>query len=125
MVPCSAAYPARFDLATGKLKDFSLPGFSRIPGGWFAMADSKEAKDKRRGNIVLDSSVNKEKHEDRMKTGPGPAGASTTVELGGRVFSYGEKLEGVEGTVHSIAAANQRLIVTTRAGGIYCFALTP
>jgi len=122
VVPCSAAYPARFDLATGKLKDFSLPGFSRIPGGWFAMADSKEAKDKRRGNIVLDSSVNKEKHEDRVKTGPGPAGASTTVELGGRVFSYEEELEGVEGTIHSIAAANQRLIVTTREGGIYCFA---
>ena len=125
VVPCSAAFPARFDLVTGELKEFSLPGFSRIPGGWFAMADSKEARDKRRGKIVYDSSVNKEEHEDKMKTGPGSAGVARRVELGGRVFDYGAGIKGVAGRVHSIAAGGSRLIVTTREGGIYCFAGKP
>ncbi len=125
VVPCSAAFPAKFDLATGELKEFALPDFSRIPGGWFAMANSKEARDKRRGKIVYDSSVNKEEHEDKMKTGPGSAGVARRVELGGRVFDYGAGIKGVAGRVHSIAAAGSRLIVTTREGGIYCFAEKP
>lgn len=121
VVPCSAAYPARFDLATGKLKDFSLPGFSRVPGGWFAMADTKKAKDKRRGQIVADSSVNSEKHEDRMRKSPGLKDAATTVKLADKTFSYKAGLDGVPGSIHSIAAADGRLVVTTREGGIYCF----
>ncbi len=120
VVPCSAAYPARFDLASGTIKDFSLPGFSRVPGGWFAMADTAEGKAKRRGKVILDSKVNSERHEDRPRSGPGTPGSASQVHISGRTFSFSEGVEGVKGRVHSIAASGGRLLVTTREGGIYC-----
>lgn len=125
VVPCSAAYPARFDLATGRIKDFSLPGFSRVPGGWFAMADTPEGKAQRRGKIVLDSKVNSERHEDKPRSGPGTPGAARRVQVGGRNFAFGEGIKGVKGRVHSIAAAGGKLLVTTREGGIYCLGQGP
>ncbi|MFP6739170.1 MAG: PQQ-binding-like beta-propeller repeat protein [Planctomycetota bacterium] len=120
VVPCSAAYPARFDLATGRIKDFSLPGFSRVPGGWFAMADTAEGKAKRRGKVILDSRVNSEQHEDRPRSGPGTPGSASQVHIGGRIFSFGKGVEGIKGKVHSIAASGGKLLVTTREGGVYC-----
>jgi hypothetical protein len=36
IVPCSTAYPARFDLKSGALKQFELPSAGRLTGGWFA-----------------------------------------------------------------------------------------
>ena len=106
VVPCSAAYPARFDLASGKIKDFSLPGFSRVPGGWFAMADTAEGKAKRRGKVILDSKVNSERHEDRPRSGLGTPGSASRVDISGKTYSFTEKIEGIRGKIHSIAAAD-------------------
>ena len=50
VVPSSNAYPGRFDLKTGKLKDFKLPLGGRVPGGWYASlaGKSEEKKGKRK-----------------------------------------------------------------------------
>ena len=125
VVPCSAAYPARFDLASGRIKDFSLPGFSRVPGGWFAMADTDEGKARRRGKIIHDSRVNSERHEDRPRSGPGTPGSARQVQIGDRLFSFEKELAGIKGKIHSIAAGGGKLLVTTREGGVYCLGQGP
>ena len=125
VVPCGAAYPARFDLATGKLVDFALPRRSRLPGGWFAAVDRKAGRDLRRGRVKHDTSVNRETHEDNPRTGIGSAGIRSTIELAGKKLSFQESLPGVDGTVHSMLVAAGRLFVVTRRGDLHCFGEEP
>lgn len=122
VVPCGSAYPARFELATGKLVDFALPRRSRLPGGWFAAVDGKAARDLRRGRVKHDTAINQEKHEDNLRTGIGTAGVQSTIELAGKKLSYEESLPDVDGTIHSMLAAVGRLFVVTRDGKLRCFA---
>ncbi len=124
IVPCGSALPARFDLHTGKLKSFALPKQGRYPGGWFAAA----AKARRRGKghpgkpeIVFDLEVNKDRHESGWNQGPGESGIRSTISAGDREFSFEEGFPGVNGTVHSMLVADEKLFVVTREGGIYCF----
>ncbi|MFP6892180.1 MAG: PQQ-binding-like beta-propeller repeat protein, partial [Opitutales bacterium] len=51
IVPSSVAFPARFNAATGKLKEFELPSQGRLPGGWFASTASEKERQRyqRRG----------------------------------------------------------------------------
>jgi outer membrane protein assembly factor BamB len=121
IVPCGSATPAVFDATTGELKSFVLPGAGRLPGGWFVAVDSQEARDQRRGRLVVDSDINRDRHEDRWEQGPGASGVRSTVTIGGNAFSYKDGFEGVPGEIHSILAANGRLFVVTLEGAIYCF----
>jgi hypothetical protein len=132
IVPCGTALPARLDRATGKLKHFALPRQGRSPGSWFTAA----ARAKRRGQsvpdpaldqeheLIFDSSVSRERHEGGWHEGAGVAGARSRVTLGEREFAFEDGYPGVDGTVHSIVAADQKLFVVTEQGEIHCFGTT-
>ena len=127
IVPCSTAYPARLNRKTGELIDFKLPAPGRIPGGWFAAMDRKTAKAIRRGKLTFDESVNQQLHEDTIRKGEGKPGISRTIHVGDRVLNFDNALvelgvTGVAGKVHSIIVAEAKLLVSTRAGELFCFA---
>ena len=122
IVPCGSAMPARFDRQTGKLIAFELPKPGRLPGGWFAAVDPETAKDRRRGKIAYDSEISREKHEDKVQQSEGIPGLQSTVTLGDRKLSFKDGFTNVAGTVHTMLAADGKLLVVTREGGLYCFA---
>ncbi len=128
VVPCGTAKPATLNRHTGELIDFKLPGEGRAPGGWFMMADTQEARDIRRGKIQFDSEVNQDLHEDKPQPGDGVPGIRRQLRMGDETLSYGDGIDGVEGTIHSMAIAGGRLLVTTLEGALYCYgaeAVTP
>lgn len=129
IVPCSTAYPARLNRETGKLIDFKLPSPGRVPGGWFAALDPESAKAIRRGKLTFDDVVNQQLHEDTIRKGEGETGISRTIHAGARSLTFDDaiaelKLKGIEGQVHSMIVADEKLFVSTQAGSIYCFAGT-
>jgi len=140
VVPSSRAFPAFFDLDSGRLAvfDFGHGGHGSVPGGWFVATD----KDDR---LVVDPEINTDGHDAGQQTigqkGIRPvegeslqaevnvggktynvqAGAAKTVELGGKLYRFRDGFEGVDGEVHSMLAADDKLFVVTRAGSIFCF----
>ena len=120
VVPGSQAYPARFDLKTGKLKEFKLPEAGRLPGGWFASTPGaqEEQKLKRRG-LLFDEDVNAKPHEDKMRS-EGLPEVRTTLRTKSREWKFTDKYPGVEGTVQSVVAADGKLFVVTSEGGLFC-----
>lgn len=121
VVPCSNAYPARFDLATGKLKSFKLPDAGRLPGGWFAStpSDRERQKLKRRG-LLFDKDVNQKRHEDKPRS-EGLPEIRSTISVGNRDLKFSDTFEGVADEIHTMLAADQKLFVVTVPGRIYCF----
>jgi outer membrane protein assembly factor BamB len=122
IVPCSTAYPARLNKHTGELIEFEFPSPGRFPGGWFAAIDPAKAKAVRRGQLTFDNVVNRQQHEDKMHQGTGSPGVSRKIVVGNRTLNFDHPPDGVEGTVHSMVAADNRLFVSTREGKVYCFA---
>ena len=120
VVPGSQGYPARFDLKTGKLKEFKLPEAGRVPGGWFASTPGaqEEQKLKRRG-LLFDEEVNARPHEDKMRS-EGLPEIRTTIRTGMREWKFTDKFPGVDGTVHSVVAADGKLFVVTLEGWLFC-----
>ncbi|MDE0576864.1 MAG: PQQ-binding-like beta-propeller repeat protein [Opitutales bacterium] len=122
IVPSSVAFPARFDAATGKLKEFELPSQGRLPGGWFASTASEKEKQRlQRRGLLFDSEVNKRRHEDRVRES-GQPGIRSTISLGDRNLAFSDEIEGVSGEVHEMLYANGRLYVVTLAGDVLCLA---
>ncbi|MCP4174242.1 MAG: PQQ-binding-like beta-propeller repeat protein [Fuerstiella sp.] len=121
IVPCSTAYPAVLNRLTGKLVKFELPGPGRFPGGWFAAIDETSALAIRRGKLTFDDVVNRQLHEDKVHKGHGVTGISRTIRASDRLFQFDDGLDGVDGRIHSMIAADNRLIVSTSEGRIYCF----
>ncbi|GDY21370.1 hypothetical protein LBMAG56_27170 [Verrucomicrobiota bacterium] len=122
VVPCSSAYPARFDLATGALKEFALPAAGRLPGGWFAATpEEKEAQRLQRRGLLFDSGVNVKRHEDKLRA-EGVAGVRRSLRAGGREWSFEQLPPGVSGTVHSMIAADGKGFVVTEEGRLYALA---
>lgn len=123
IVPCGMAYPASFDLATGKLKSFQLPEPGRLPGGWFAALTPAQ----RRGQepapwqVTFDKQVNTDRHEDDWRVGRGESDVRTTIRAGQRQFRYQDGYPGVEGDIHSMVVASGQLFVVTTSGKLYCF----
>lgn len=116
VVPCSSAYPARLDLATGKLKDFALPAAGRLPGGWFAaLPEDKEKARLKRLGLLFDNSVNAVRHEDKPRA-EGDAGVRRTLRAGGKELSFDGPWPGVTGKVHSVLAADGKVFVVTEEG---------
>lgn len=127
VVPSSNAYPGRFDLETGKLKEFNLPGAGRYPGGWFASLSepSKDPAKAGRRSLLADLGINVVRHEDRMRS-VGKPDVRATIRAGSREFRFTNGFPNVTGTIHSMIAADDRLFVTTTEGGLFCFgAKTP
>jgi hypothetical protein len=120
IVPGGAAVPATFDLATGKLKNFELPKPGRLPGGWFASIHGPDAKAVRRGKVVHDSDVSSQEHEDRKSRGIGEAGVRTKISANGVDYSFTNKLSGMEGEIHTMLAADDKLFVVALDGSIHC-----
>ena len=121
VVPSSNAYPGRFDLKTGKLKDFKLPAAGRLPGGWYASLPGPTAQKKtKRKSLLADLGVNMIRHEDRMRTAGKPE-IRTTIRAGGREFRFTNGFPRVEGKVHSMIAADGKLFVSTVEGRIYAY----
>lgn len=114
IVPCGQAYPATFDLATGKLKEFELPAPGRQPGSYFASADV------RRGEVQLDKELNSDLHEDKTYVGRGVEGVRSTIKAGDKVLSF-SGIAGVDGEISSLLTADGKLFAVTLAGRIYCF----
>lgn len=138
IVPCGTALPAIFDRQTGELKSFELPKAGRSPGGWFTAA----AKAKRRGQpvpegveddadesladrLLLDTSVNRDLHENGWHQGPGNTDARSRVTINGKVVDFAAGYPGVEGQVYSVVAGGGRLFVVTIQGRIYAFGDEP
>ncbi len=122
VVPCGSALPATFDRKTGALKDFSLPKDGRVPGGWYVVAepDSKSAF-RKVARYKLDQDVTRDRHEDQIWVGPGQPGLRSQIATSTRTFHYGEGLEGVQGKIHTMLAADAKLFVVTEEGSLYCF----
>lgn len=125
IVPCGTALPARFSRRTGELIHFELPKAGRQPGGWFAAslpARRGAPVPQQEQQLLLDPEVNRDRHEGGWNTGPGnQAGARSRVVLNDREFSFADGHPGVEGTVHSLLAAEGRLFVVTLEGQLLAF----
>ena len=121
VVPCSNAYPGRFDLKTGKLKEFNLPAPGRLPGGWYASIPGPSAQKKtKRKSLLADLGVNVIRHEDRLRTA-GKAEIRTTIRAGQQEFRFTNGFPNVTGNIYSMIAADDRLIVSTVEGRLYAF----
>lgn len=144
VVPSSRAFPAFFDLASGQLDvfDFGHGGHGSVPGGWF-VATGKES------HLVVDPEINTEEHDAGQQTigqkGIRPvegeslqpevnvggkrykvqAGAAKTVQFGGKSYRYGDGFEGVDGDIHTMLAADNKLFIVTRDGSLFCFGPDP
>ena len=120
IVPSSVAFPARFNAATGKLKEFELPSQGRLPGGWFASTPSeKEQQRLNRRGLLFDSEVNVRRHEDRIRSS-GQSGIRSTIEMAGQDFRFSKGIAGVDGDIHQALVANRRLYAVTLDGAIHC-----
>lgn len=122
IVPCSTAYPATLNRDTGELIEFELPGAGRYPGGWFAALDDTMARAIRRGTLTFDDVINSQLHEDKIHKGQGTTGISRRIQAGRQTLNFDDGYDNVEGIVHSMVTAADRLFVTTREGQLYCFA---
>jgi outer membrane protein assembly factor BamB len=121
IVPCSTAYPARLNRETGELIEFELPAPGGLPGGWFASLDAETSRAIRRGKLTFDDVVNSQLHEDKVRMGKGSPGISRMIRAGDQTLKFDAPLDDVEGTIHSMIVADERLFVSTRSGKIYCF----
>jgi hypothetical protein len=121
VVPSSNAYPGRFDLKTGALREFNLPRAGRLPGGWYASLPGKEEQKKtKRKSLLADLGINYVRHEDRLRTAGMPE-VRTTIRAGTRKFLFTNGFPKVTGTIHSMVAANGKLLVSTVEGGLFAF----
>jgi len=140
IVPGGRAFPAYFDLATGKLKTFAFGhgGHGSLPGGWFLATGSG-------GEVIVDSNINTEIHdagqqivgqpEPRRKPGQKlrtsvqvsgrqyaiRPGARREIRVGKKMYRFADGFGGVKGSVHTMLAADDKLFVVTRQGAIHCF----
>lgn len=124
VVPSSNAYPARFELSTGALREFHLPAPGRLPGGWFASTPSarEEQKLKRRG-LLADSAVNAKRHEDRPRA-EGKPDIQRAIHFADKSLTGALTLPCLPESeeVHTVIAGDDRLFVTTRGGNLYALA---
>jgi len=140
VVPSSKAFPAYFDLETGKLDtfEFGFQTYGSFPGSWFVCTD-------RNGRICVDPGINTEIHDtghqvigqmggvrqkgERPRAEVSLGGKSyrvaegirETISVGGRTYRSGKGFKGVSAEVHTMLAADGKLFVVTREGDIYCF----
>jgi outer membrane protein assembly factor BamB len=121
IVPCSTAYPARFDLKTGALKQFELPSAGRLTGGWFAStpAEQEALKLKRRG-LLFDEAVSTKRHEDKPRA-EGLPGIQRSLHAAGKPLSFDQSFPGLTGKVHSLVLADDKAFVVTEDGKLQAY----
>ncbi|MCB1208612.1 MAG: PQQ-binding-like beta-propeller repeat protein [Verrucomicrobiales bacterium] len=122
VVPSSSAYPARFDLATGTLKEFELPSAGRLPGGWFASTpDAKQAQKLKRRGLLFDDAVNNTRHEDKPRK-EGLPDIRTSIHTAERDLAFAGPWPDISGTVGSVVVAAEKCFVVTEEGRLYALA---
>jgi outer membrane protein assembly factor BamB len=122
IVPCGTAYPARFDLATGALKEFQLPSPGRFPGGWFAAL----SVERRRGEasqpaarLVFDRGINTDRHEGGPNIGQGETDVRRRMIAGDRQFPFESGY--ADRVAQTMLAADGKLFLVTGEGRLWCF----
>lgn len=144
VVPSSRAFPAFFDLETGQLDHFEFGhgGHGSRPGSWFVASDAN-------GRLLVDPEINTEIHDagpqvigqSGVRRKPGEAlqetvsigketyhlrpAAAGTIELDGRTIRFRDGLPGVDGAVHTVVAADEKLFAVSREGRLYCLGPKP
>lgn len=139
IAPGGRAFPAALDRRTGKLTHFEFGhgGFGSRPGSWFLATKA--------GNLCIDPQINTGIHDGgqqiigqsapvRKKDEAIPAeiriGQRTyqirpdiaqSIAAGGREFLFADGFREVDGRIHSMLAADQKLFVVSRPGSLYCF----
>ena len=139
-VPSSRAFPAWFQRTSGELAgfEFGYGGFGSVPGGWFLASDAQ-------GRPCVDPQINTEIHDAgqqvvgqrgirRQKGEVLPEsitvgqksyriceGLRETMSAGGRTYRFAEFQDRVPDKIHTLLAADGKLFIVTRQGGIYCF----
>ncbi len=120
VVPCGAAYPAKFNLKTGALEHFELPAISRSPGGWFAGTDKEKDRLRRRGKLAFDTDVNRQEHEDKLKLGLGIPGLRSRLITNEKTITTKDKFPGVRGEIYSMAVSDGKLFLSMADGTLHC-----
>lgn len=123
IVPSSNAYPARFELATGKLIEFKLPSAGRLPGGWFSSTPSAKASQKlKRRGLLVDADVNIKRHEDKPRA-EGKIGIRSSIEFADQQLRNADPFPGLEKgeAVYSIIAGDGKIFVSTSSGKIRAY----
>ncbi len=127
--------PAYFDTETGELQAFSHLA-NRVPGSWFVAGDPN-------GQLHVDPNYNRELHEDRFyetkwshrnawvsspklelwtdRQWSFQAGSRHSISVDGKPYAFSEGFEGVQGTVCSMLAADDKMFIVTDEGWLYCF----
>jgi len=124
IVPSSNAFPARFNLKTGKLIEFKLPQAGRLPGGWFASTPgAKEAQKLKRRGLLADASVNRKRHEDKPRS-YGLPDIRATIEMSDGMLKNSDFQPGLKKgqTTYSIVAGDGKLFISTLEGHLIAFA---
>ena len=122
IVPCSTAYPARLNRLTGELIEFELPKMGRLPGGWFAALDPETSRAIRHGKLTFDEVINQHRHEGKVQTSSGGVkGLSREIRTANTTLKFYESHYDIQGTIHSMAVADDALFITTRDGRLMCF----
>ena len=121
IVPCSTAYPARFDLKSGALKQFELPSAGRLTGGWFAStpAEKEALKLKRRG-LLFDEAVSTKRHEDKPRA-EGLAGIRRSLHAAEREWSFDHPWPDLVGKPHSVVVADDKCFVMSEDGVLHAY----
>lgn len=121
IVPCSTAYPARFDLKSGALKQFELPSAGRLTGGWFAStpAEKEALKLKRRG-LLFDEAVSTKRHEDKPRA-EGLAGIRRSLHAAEREWSFDHPWPDLVGKPHSVVVADDKCFVMSEDGLLHAY----
>ncbi|MCP4454390.1 MAG: PQQ-binding-like beta-propeller repeat protein, partial [Planctomycetes bacterium] len=127
--------PAYFDIKTGELQAFSHLA-NRVPGSWFVTGDPN-------GQLHVDPNYNRELHEDRfyetqwshrnawvssqkLELWPSRkwsfrAGSRHSISVDGKTYRFADGLEGSQGIVCSMVAADRKMFVVTDEGWLSCF----
>jgi len=125
IVPSSQAYPARFDLETGELKEFKLPAPGRLPGGWFASTPSaRETQKLKRRGVIFDNAVNYRVHEDKPHF-KGETGVRSRIFAGGVEWKFDDGFSEIVEPIHSMVVGDGKLFTVTEGGTLSCYAEAP
>ena len=125
IVPCGAAFPARFNPETGEMTHSAIQAEARNPGGWFVstLAKKEEQLPASRG-LFFDRKINRSRHEDRWYISDKQGYVDDIrkkIRSHKGEWSLAALPPGVKGRAYSMLIADRKLFVTTLEGGLYCY----
>ena len=128
IIPSSASSPARLDLETGKVIRYEIPDERLKSESWFAAVHSEGPPDTRRWRVASSYDFKKMIHETGPRGDPrtGVRGIHNSLHAAGQKVAFSDpRFNCIDGSVHSVAIAGERIVVVTREGGIHCLSGEP